>query len=60
MGPANATMAEACVDSKFRVKGVKALRIVDASVWPRVPGAFPNGPTFTMSIKAAEVILKGK
>jgi choline dehydrogenase len=60
MGPANATAAEACVDSKFRVKGVKALRIVDASVWPRVPGAFPNGPTFAMSMKAAEVILKGK
>lgn len=56
MGPANATGAEACVDSKFRVKGVKALRIVDASVWPRVPGAFVNAPTFTMSTKAIDVI----
>jgi choline dehydrogenase len=57
MGPKNATGAEACLDSEFRVKGVKALRVVDASAWPRVPGAFPNGPTFTMSMKAAEVIL---
>ncbi|PVH98866.1 GMC oxidoreductase [Periconia macrospinosa] len=60
MGPANATAAEACVDNEFRVKGVKALRIVDASVWPRIPGAFPNGPTFVMSMKASEVILKGE
>ncbi|PVH93429.1 GMC oxidoreductase [Periconia macrospinosa] len=57
MGPQNATAAEACVDSKFRVKGVEALRIVDASVWPRVPGSFVNLPTFTMSTKAVEVIL---
>jgi len=60
MGPANATGAEACVDSKFRVKGVKGLRVVDASVFPRVPGAMPNGPTFTLSRKAFEVILKGE
>lgn len=60
MGPVNATVSEACVDSKFRVKGVRSLRVVDASVWPRVPGAFPNGPTFTMSMKASEVILEGE
>ncbi|CAI6315842.1 unnamed protein product [Periconia digitata] len=57
MGPDSATVEEACVDTKFRVKGIKSLRVVDASVWPRVPGAFPNGPTFTMSMKASEVIL---
>ncbi|KAH6662661.1 GMC oxidoreductase-domain-containing protein [Plectosphaerella plurivora] len=33
-----------CVDSKFRVNGVDNLRVVDASVLPRVPGAMPNGP----------------
>ncbi|KAJ4338525.1 hypothetical protein N0V87_003854 [Didymella glomerata] len=47
-----------CVDSKFRVHGVYGLRVVDASVFPRVPGAMPNGPTFTMSRKAYEVILE--
>ncbi|KAL1656399.1 hypothetical protein SLS61_000862 [Didymella pomorum] len=47
-----------CVDSKFRVHGVDNLRVVDASVFPRVPGAMPNGPTFTISRKAYEVILE--
>lgn len=48
-----------CVDPTFRVHGVDALRIVDASVFPRVPGAMPNGPTFTISRKAFEVIQQG-
>jgi choline dehydrogenase len=47
-----------CVDSKFRVNGVKNLRVVDASVFPRVPGAMPNGPTFTISRKAFKTILE--
>ncbi|KAL2860086.1 hypothetical protein BJX68DRAFT_261056 [Aspergillus pseudodeflectus] len=47
-----------CVDSKFRVNGVDSLRVVDASVLPRVPGAMPNGPTFTISHKAYEAILQ--
>lgn len=49
-----------CVDSEFRVNGVDGLRVVDASVLPRVPGGMPNGPTFTISRKALEAILKGK
>ncbi|CAI6302274.1 unnamed protein product [Periconia digitata] len=60
MGPPDATASEACVDTKFRVKGTKSLRVVDASVWPRVPGAFVNLPTFTMSMKAVDVIFNGK
>jgi choline dehydrogenase len=47
-----------CVDSKFRVNGVEGLRVVDALVFPRVPGAMPNGPTFTLSRKAVGVILE--
>ncbi|KAI9150571.1 Oxygen-dependent choline dehydrogenase 4 [Paramyrothecium foliicola] len=47
-----------CVDSKFRVNGVDSLRVVDASVLPRVPGGMPNAPTFTISRKAFEAILK--
>jgi choline dehydrogenase len=46
-----------CVDSKFRVNGVDGLRVVDASVFPRLPGAMPNGPTFTISRKAFEAIV---
>ncbi|EUC39559.1 GMC oxidoreductase [Bipolaris oryzae ATCC 44560] len=56
MGPAGDRTS--CVDSKFRVHGVENLRVVDASIFPRVPGAMPNGPTFTISRKAYETILE--
>ncbi|PHH92316.1 hypothetical protein CDD83_7905 [Cordyceps sp. RAO-2017] len=46
-----------CVDSKFRVNGVKGLRVVDASIFPRTPGAFPVSPTFTVSQKASHLLL---
>lgn len=58
MGPAGDR--DYCVDSKFRVNGVDNLRVVDASVFPRVPGAMPNGPTFTISRKAFETILENE
>ncbi|KAK3938696.1 hypothetical protein QBC46DRAFT_264840 [Diplogelasinospora grovesii] len=45
------------LDSKFRVRGVKGLRVVDASAFPRVPGAFPVLPTMILSMKASEDIL---
>lgn len=47
----------AVLDSKFRVRGVKGLRVVDASSWPMVPGAFPVLPTAMISTKAAEDII---
>ena len=46
------------LDSKFRVKGVKKLRVVDASAFPKVPGAFPVIPTFMLAQKATEDILE--
>ncbi|KAH9888174.1 GMC oxidoreductase [Xylariomycetidae sp. FL2044] len=55
MGPVGA--ADACVDPEFRVNGVDGLRVVDASVWPRQPGAMPAGPTLTISQKAFRLIL---
>lgn len=48
----------AVVDSKFRVHGVKNLRVVDASVFPHVPGAFPVLPTYMISDKAFKDILR--
>ncbi|GAB1317464.1 hypothetical protein MFIFM68171_07674 [Madurella fahalii] len=47
----------AVLDSKFRVRGVQGLRVVDASAFPVVPGAFPSCPTMMLSAKAAEDIL---
>lgn len=48
-----------CVDSNFKVHGIDGLRVVDASVFPNVPGGFPILPTFLVSTKAADVMLKG-
>ncbi len=48
----------AVLDSRFRVRGVKGLRVVDASVFPNVPGTFPLISLFMMSEKASEVILE--
>ncbi len=48
----------AVLDSKFRVRGVRALRVVDASAFPRVPGPFPVLPTFMLSEKATESVLE--
>lgn len=49
----------AVLDSKFRVRGVDGLRVVDASVFPKIPGVFIQAPIFVMSEKAADTILKG-
>lgn len=48
----------ACLDSRFRVRGVESLRVVDASVFPHVPGAFPALPVYMISEKATDVILE--
>ena len=47
---------DAVVDSRFRVIGTKGLRIVDASVFPRIPGFFIVTPIYMISEKAADVI----
>ncbi|KAJ4251560.1 hypothetical protein NW764_016438 [Fusarium oxysporum] len=56
IGATNDPMA--VVDSKFRVHGIKNLRVVDGSVFPHVPGAFPVLPTMILSEKATHDILK--
>ncbi|KAH9220896.1 glucose dehydrogenase [Leptodontidium sp. 2 PMI_412] len=47
----------AVLDSKFRVRGVKGLRVVDASVFPKIPGFYIALPIYMISEKAADVIL---
>lgn len=47
----------AVLDSSFRVRGVRALRVVDASVYPRIPGTFTAVSTYIVGEKAADVIL---
>jgi len=47
----------AVVDSNFKVIGVENLRVVDASVFPRIPGFFIVTPIYMIAEKAADVIL---
>ena len=44
------------VDDELRVRGVKALRVVDASVMPTIPGGHINAPTIMIGEKAADMI----
>ncbi|KAF8861050.1 alcohol oxidase [Acephala macrosclerotiorum] len=48
----------AVLDSSFRVRGVKGLRVVDASAFPKTPGFFPALPLYMISEKAADVIMQ--
>ncbi|KAJ6188998.1 hypothetical protein N7519_003906 [Penicillium mononematosum] len=47
----------AVLDSKFRVRGVSGLRVVDASVYPKIPGTFTAVSTYMVAEKAADDIL---
>ncbi|KAJ0124570.1 choline dehydrogenase [Diaporthe amygdali] len=47
----------AVLDSRFRVRGVQGLRVVDASAFPVIPGFFIQLPTYLLSEKASEAIL---
>ena len=48
----------AVVDSQFRVHGAKKLRIVDASVFPRIPGFYIALPIYILAEKAAASLLR--
>lgn len=49
----------AVLDSNFRVRGVQGLRVVDASVFPKIPGFYITLPIYMISEKAADVIING-
>ncbi len=44
--------------SDFKVHGAEGLRVVDASVFPRIPGLFILSSVFMIGEKAADVILQ--
>ena len=46
----------AVLDSRFRVRGTRNLRVVDASVFPRIPGVFIATNVYMISEKASDVI----
>jgi len=45
------------LSSNFRVHGTEGLRVVDASVFPRIPGFFIVSAVYMVAEKAADVIL---
>ncbi|KAJ5711141.1 CAZyme family AA3 [Penicillium malachiteum] len=48
---------KAVLDADFRVRGVDGLRVVDASIFPKIPGYYIALPIYMISEKAAEVII---
>lgn len=54
MGPSDD--AEAVVDTRLRVYEVKSLRVVDASIMPKIPSGNTNSPTLMVAEKAADMI----
>lgn len=45
------------VDHEFRVHGARNLRVVDASIFPRIPGLFIVSAVYTIAEKASDVLL---
>jgi choline dehydrogenase len=56
MGPASDPTA--VIDSRFRVHGTRDLRVVDASVFPKIPGFFIASAVYMVSEKASDVIIE--
>lgn len=54
IGPAADPMA--VVDSDFRVHGTERLRVVDASVFPKIPGLFIAANIYMIAERATDVI----
>jgi choline dehydrogenase len=49
---------KAVLDSRFRVRGTQGLRVVDASVFPRIPGYFIVSAVYMVSEKASDVLIE--
>jgi choline dehydrogenase len=46
----------AVVDASLRVRGVRNLRVVDASIMPNITSGNTNAPTMALASKAVDLI----
>jgi choline dehydrogenase len=50
----------AVVDDELRVRGIGRLRVIDASIMPRITSGNTNAPTYVIAEKGARLILKAR
>ena len=55
--PAGTAAMGSVVDAQLRVKGIGRLRVIDASVMPRITSGNTNAPTMMIAEKGAEMVL---
>lgn len=52
--------ATAVVDDELRVHGIERLRVIDASIFPRITSGNTNAPTYVLAEIGARAILKSR